>query len=98
MSSLRCAAIQSRSLRDTIGTGGQQVDHLLQEKLRRRLASVEVKLMNAPRKGKKVVVLDIVSVVCRRCERQDIAVRHMQQAARPQTTQWQCKHVLRTIN
>lgn len=47
---------------------GQRVDHLLQEKLRRRLASVEVKVLNPPRKGKKVVVLDIVSLVCR-CER-----------------------------
>lgn len=32
---------------------------LMQEKLRRRLASVELKPLNAPRPGKKVVVLDI---------------------------------------
>ena len=31
--------------------------------------------MNPPRKGKKVVVLDIVSVVCR-CERPHVAVSH----------------------
>ena len=49
--------------------------HLLQEKLRRRLASVEVKVMNPPRQGKKVVVLDIVSVVCR-CQQLHIAVSH----------------------
>lgn len=33
----------------------------VQEKLRKRLASVEVKVLHPPRKGKKVVVLDIVS-------------------------------------
>ena len=33
--------------------------HVLQEKLRRRVSSVEVKILNPPRDGKKCLVLDI---------------------------------------
>lgn len=39
---------------------GKRISHKsLQEKLRRRIASVEVKVLNAPRTGKKCLVLDI---------------------------------------